>query len=232
MLKNIAAWRGKPNRSRLEDRLRAVAARLADKNPYLRGHILKARHYALLLARELKLGEELISALSLGGYVYDIGVTTVPSNVLFKASSLDDAETDAVRMHVLNGYRIVRNSGWFADLPAELMLHVWDIILFHHERWDGRGYPFNLERDHIPLVARVMAVADTFSAMTTNRPYRLSIPQDQVLLELARKSGTQFDPQVVFACYDAWREGLFRDRASQFALSQPVQNAYTPLGDL
>jgi HD-GYP domain-containing protein (c-di-GMP phosphodiesterase class II) len=117
-----------------------------------------------------------------------VGKIGVPEAVLTKAGRLTDAEFEHIKRHPEMGHIILRDIPQLADvLPG---------VLHHHERWDGAGYPHRLTGEHIPLLARVIALADTFDAMSSNRSYRPAMPRERVLAEVARCAGTQFDPAL------------------------------------
>jgi HD-GYP domain-containing protein (c-di-GMP phosphodiesterase class II) len=123
----------------------------------------------------------------------------VPERILRKPGPLDDDELAAVRRHPEEGARMV------ARHPA-LQLVV-PVVLYHHERWDGSGYPVGIEGEGIPAEARVLAVVDAFDAMTTDRSYRRALPAAAAVAELERCAGTQFDPEIVRVFAEAWRDG-------------------------
>jgi HD-GYP domain-containing protein (c-di-GMP phosphodiesterase class II) len=129
-----------------------------------------------------------------GGLVYDIGKITAPHEILHAPRTLNDEEWSIMRDHVLAGEKIVANAGPLRGLTP--------IVRSHHERFDGLGYPDGLDRDRIPLIARIVAVADAFNAMIAFRPYREQMSPQQAIEELKRCRGTQFDPNVVEAMID------------------------------
>jgi putative nucleotidyltransferase with HDIG domain len=174
---------------------RAIEAR----DPYTRGHSARVTTYALALARRLGCDAGEIEAIRLGGPVHDIGKLTIPDDVLLKAGPLDASEHDVVRGHPEAGARLLRG--------IEHLTEAIVCVLYHHERWDGAGYPLGLATDEIPLPARVLAVADAFDAMTTHRPYRRALSERAAIAELERCAGSQFDPTVVAAFTAAWQDG-------------------------
>jgi HD-GYP domain-containing protein (c-di-GMP phosphodiesterase class II) len=136
-----------------------------------------------------------------GFFLHDIGKVGIPEHVLCKPGPLDDAEWRLMREHPTIGAVIVE--------PMRFLAGAVDIVRSHHERWDGTGYPVGLRGERIPLAARVFAVADSFDAMTNDRPYRSALPVDSAIDELVAGAGTQFDPDVVEAFLDlADRGGL------------------------
>jgi diguanylate cyclase (GGDEF)-like protein/putative nucleotidyltransferase with HDIG domain len=151
-------------------------------------HSQTVGRYAETIARELGLSDELVERVRLAGILHDVGKIAVPDAVLKKPGKLDDDEYDQMKKHPEVGALIVDG----ADLKD-----VASWVIAHHERPDGRGYPFGLEGDAIPLEARILAVADAYEAMTVDRVYRGALPVEQARAELKRCAGTQFDPRVV-----------------------------------
>jgi HD-GYP domain-containing protein (c-di-GMP phosphodiesterase class II) len=141
------------------------------------------------IARQLGWDEERLELLYLGGPLHDVGKLGVSEEVLAKPGRLDDRELAQIREHPKLGARILlRVAALRGALPY---------VLYHHERWDGGGYPSGRAGEEIPLEARVLAVADAFDAMTSDRPYRQALDLDEALAEVERCAGTQFDPEIV-----------------------------------
>ena len=164
---------------------RAIEAR----DPYTRGHSDRVTEIAEAIARRLGWSEERLALLQLGGPLHDIGKLGVSEEVLAKPGRLDEGELDEIREHPKLGARLLlRVAAFRAAIPY---------VLFHHERWDGKGYPTGRAGEEIPLEARVLAVADAFDAMTSDRPYRRALEQREAVAEVARCAGTQFDPEIV-----------------------------------
>jgi len=136
--------------------------------------------------------------LRLGALLHDVGKLVVPSGVLLKCGPLTEEELRLMRRHPAAGARMLRTLG----APETIL----PLVLHHHERWDGDGYPTGRRGDDIPLEARVLCIADSFDAMTSTRPYRASWTPDKALEELERCAGTQFDPELVGAFASAWSE--------------------------
>jgi HD-GYP domain-containing protein (c-di-GMP phosphodiesterase class II) len=126
-----------------------------------------------------------------GFALHDVGKVAIPADILFKPSSLTSFEWEIMRSHPEIGSRMIA--------PAGLGREAHEIVLHHHERWDGAGYPLGLAGRDIPLSARLFAVADSYDAMTSDRPYRAALAADVALAELQRESGQQFDPEAVEA---------------------------------
>jgi HD-GYP domain-containing protein (c-di-GMP phosphodiesterase class II) len=158
---------------------------------------------AEVVAARLGWDEGDIEVLRMGAALHDIGKLAVPERILRKPGPLDDDELAEIRRHPEEGARMV------AGVKA-LRLAV-PAVLYHHERWDGQGYPIGVEGDAIPWEARVLAVVDSFDAMTTDRAYRRAMAEELAVSELERCSGTQFDPEVVRVFAEAWRDGSLAD---------------------
>jgi len=124
--------------------------------------------------------------------LHDIGKIGIPDRILLKPGELTARERQALQMHTTLGEHLISHIPFLSDV-------VHDVVAFHHERWDGKGYPWGLRREEIPLAARVFAVVDTFDAMTSNRPYRSALPLAAAIEELERCAGSQFDPGIVTA---------------------------------
>ena len=182
----------------LMDLARAIEAR----DPYSSGHAARVTATAEVIAARLGWDEGRIDVLRIGAALHDIGKLAVPDAVLSKPGPLNEAELDDVRAHPQEGARMVGLlvGKYRAAVPC---------VLHHHERWDGQGYPTGSAGIEIPIEARVLAVADAFDAMTSDRPYRLALTQEQAISELERCAGTQFDPDVVAVFAEAWRDGAF-----------------------
>ena len=154
-------------------------------------HSERVAMYAVALARELDLGEDTVELVEQAASVHDLGKIGVPDRILLKPSALTDAERTKMWLHTEIGAQILRHFELFRE-GAEIVLH-------HHEAYDGTGYPGRLSGDAIPLGARVVAVADAFDAMTSDRPYRTAMPVTEALSRLRAGSGLQWDPQIVGA---------------------------------
>lgn len=181
--------------------VQSLAEALEVKDPYTRGHSIRVSHYSVMIARELGLDGELLRQIELGGHVHDIGKIGVREEVLNKPGKLTDAEYEHIMTHPVVGWRIL--APLLGDTPVAL-----NIVRSHHERFDGRGVPDRLMGEQIPFEARIAAVADSFDAMTSDRPYRpdgMSI--EASIAELVRCSGSQFDPRIVTAMVDAVESG-------------------------
>ena len=140
------------------------------------------------IALRLGWSEERLASLRVGGPLHDIGKLAVSDHVLCKEGELEDHELAEIREHPKAGARLI--------LRLAALREAIPYVLYHHERWDGTGYPSGKAGDEIPLEARVLAVADAFDAMTSDRPYRRALSREQALAEVERCAGTQFDPEI------------------------------------
>ncbi len=168
-------------------------------DPTLGGHAARVGAHAELIARRLGWDGERIVDLRLGAALHDVGKVSVRPEVLQKPGALDDDELAQIRAHPVEGAWLI--SGVRSLAPAL------PYVLFHHERWDGAGYPTRRAGAEIPLEGRILAVADAFDAMTSSRPYRSALTVDDALGEVSRCSGSQFDPQIAKTFLDAWSDG-------------------------
>lgn len=159
------------------------------KDHYTKCHCNRVSEYCVLIGKKLGLPEEDLDRLRLGGLFHDIGKIGIPDNILKKEAKLTNEEYDEIQTHTSLGVDILTRNKVFKEIIP--------IVEYHHEKYDGNGYPFKLKGEEIPLSARITAVADTFDAMTSKRSYRNPIPLTDVVEELKKCSGTQFDPNVV-----------------------------------
>lgn len=171
--------------------LTTLAETIDLRDPYTAGHSRRVATYSRQLAVELHLPALTVDQIEHAALLHDIGKIGVPDAVLFKNGALDDEERMLIRAHPAIGARLI------ADIPT--MSGICPCVLHHHERFDGRGYPDGLAGEEIPIGARVIAVADAFDAMTTDRPYRRGLGADAAVGELIRGEEAQFDPRCVAA---------------------------------
>lgn len=179
----------------------------AAHDPYTAGHSARVTAFALALARAGGLPAAELETLRRAGMLHDIGKVGVPDAILRKAGPLTGDERAAIEAHPMIGYRLLESVPFLAEaLPA---------VRHHHERWDGRGYPDALAGTAIPPHARLMAVADTYDAMTSSRPYRGQLSREEAVRRLRAESGTQFDPAAI-ELFDAVESELhaLRQRAA------------------
>ena len=159
------------------------------KDHYTKCHCNRVSEYCVLIGKKLGLPQKDIDNLRIGGLFHDIGKIGIPDNILKKESKLTNEEYDEIQTHTSLGVDILTRNKVFKEIIP--------IVEYHHEKYDGNGYPFKLKGEEIPLAARITAVADTFDAMTSKRSYRDPIPLTDVVQEFKKCSGTQFDPNIV-----------------------------------
>ncbi len=187
----------------------ALAETLEKKDPYTGGHVQRVVSYSLLLGAEMGLARPDLQDLWLAATLHDIGKIGVPDRILGKPAPLDSEEAEVMRRHTLDGASIVAHLSNPHVLPG---------VRSHHERMDGAGYPDGLQGDQIPLAPRVIAVADTFDAMTTSRPYRQGLSPQRAAAEIESAAGTQFCPRVVAAFNSLFTGGRFHLAAGEKVL--------------
>lgn len=173
------------------------------KDSYTAGHNYRVALYALKLAEEMGLSSSQLRAIAQGGLVHDIGKIYIPDGILNKAGRLTQEERSVIEAHPVSGFDICKRLGFMTDELA--------VIRSHHEKWDGSGYPDGLTGENIPLVARIIAVADVYDALTSSRAYRHAMSHDEAMEILLKESGTHFDPR----CISAW-EGLVKAQPQFF----------------
>ncbi len=154
----------------------------------LHGHVHRVSNLAVDLGRGVGLGEDDIDRLALAGVLHDVGKIHMDPGILGKPGPLDASERDLMERHPELGFAMTRN---------RLDPKIAEAILYHHERYDGGGYPFGLSGDAIPVLSRIVLVADAFDAMTSKRAYQPALPVDFAVHEINKNAGTQFDPAVV-----------------------------------
>ncbi len=176
------------SRSQKSAVIHALLRTLSEKSYETETHTNRMKDIALKIGRDAGLGQAELRQLDLVVQLHDIGKIKVPERILMKTDPLSKEEWEIVRAHPESGYRIARSTEEFA--------HVAEEILAHHEWWDGSGYPRGLRGDQIPLLARIVAIADAYEAMTKGRSYRAPVSHEEAIAELVRHSGTQFDPAL------------------------------------
>jgi HD-GYP domain-containing protein (c-di-GMP phosphodiesterase class II) len=183
------------------------------KDVYTLGHVRRVATYAVMIGRELGLSTRDLRALALGAQMHDVGKIGVPDRILTKPSKLTAEEFEIIKEHVGRGYEIA--------VGVKALHDAVDTIRFHHERWDGTGYPTGLIGEAIPLDARIVAVADAFDAMTSGRVYQPAVTKEDAFAELRTCAGTHFDPDVV----DAFGTAVARMRNLEVATPGTVAPA-------
>jgi diguanylate cyclase (GGDEF)-like protein/PAS domain S-box-containing protein len=168
--------------------IKAILNTLSDKYEDEKVHSERVSYFCKKIGIELGLNHDDINLLELAGMYHDIGKISIPDAILNKPGKLTDDEYEIIKTHTLVGYQILKAADEYSGLA--------EYALSHHERWDGRGYPKGLMGEEIPLFSRIISVADSFEAMTADRPYRKGMPVENALNELKRCMGTQFDPEI------------------------------------
>ncbi len=184
----------------LHDALRALVKTLEAKDAYTKEHSQRVTHIALLIGEEMGLAHDELEILKVAGHLHDIGKVGIKDDILLKPARLTPEEYEIIKQHPLIGAEIVGHIG--------LLKQEVEIIKHHHERWDGKGYPFGLAGEEIPYLARILAVADAYDAMTSSRPYRPSRSGEKALQEILKEAGRQFDPWVAKAFEKVWKNKL------------------------
>lgn len=178
------------------DTVRAFAAAIDFKDKYTQGHSERVGHYSELTARALGWDESRVEAIAVGGYLHDVGKLVVERDIINAPYRIDAKQSSELNRHPAAGYEIlapIRHPD--ADIPL--------MARYHHERWDGRGYPEGLRAEAIPVTARVVTVADSFDAMTTDRPYKRRKTFPEVVADFRANAGLQFDPVIAAALFRA-----------------------------
>jgi HD-GYP domain-containing protein (c-di-GMP phosphodiesterase class II) len=178
--------------------LEAVSHMVELRDPYTAGHEHRVGELAAAIGAEMGLPDDRVKGLRLAGYVHDIGKISVPAEILSKPSRLTPMEFELIKGHSQSGYDVLKG----VDFPWPLA----EVILQHHERLDGSGYPQQLKGGEILLEARIMAVADVVEAMSSHRPYRPGLGIDAALEEIRTNSGKIYDPEVAAACLRLFRD--------------------------
>jgi HD-GYP domain-containing protein (c-di-GMP phosphodiesterase class II) len=168
--------------------IRALANSIDAKDPYTRGHSMRVTNVALAIGRELGLDDDDLRFLRYGGILHDVGKIGIREAILTKATTLTDEEREIIRMHPVFSDRIIE--------PIDFLKPARPIVLHHHEWWDGSGYPDGLKGEHIPRGARIVCAADTYDAVTSDRPYQKAVSNEEAIQILKKLRERQFDPTV------------------------------------
>jgi len=186
-------------RQAYESSLTVLANAIEVRDSFTQGHVERVVAYAMILAVELGLQGRLLDQLRLGAILHDIGKIIVQETTLFKEDPLTEKEWREIQIHAAAGADMIRDIDYLAPVIP--------IVRHHHERWTGQGYPDGLVGAEIPLLARILAIADSFDAMTTHKPYQAALSLEQARAEIVQKRGDRYDPDVVDAFQRAWRAG-------------------------
>lgn len=166
--------------------IKSIASALDAKDPYTHGHSLRVTLYAIILARELHIPATDLEAIETAGLLHDIGKIAIPESILCKPGKLTDDEFAIMKSHPVNSEKLIASIKKLHEISPG--------VKHHHERWDGRGYPDHLAGEDIPYSARIIAIADTYDAMTSTRSYRKALPHEVAIDEIQKCAGGQFDP--------------------------------------
>jgi len=196
--------------------IRTLAAAIDAKDPYTRGHSERVASYSMALSRHLGLKQDEVFRIHIAAILHDVGKLGIKDGILNKPGGLSDDEFEVMRQHPSIGAQIMS--------PIRMLKDIIPGIRNHHETWDGTGYPDRLKGDQIPMVARIIGVADTFDAMTTTRPYQTAMTLEYVLAKMRSMSGSRFDPLVIDAFLAAVEAGDISppDRESQLPAPSEV----------
>jgi putative nucleotidyltransferase with HDIG domain len=179
-----------------------LAEAIEAKDPYTRGHCGRVAAYSLVLAKEAGYPADGLETLEFGAFLHDIGKIGIKDAVLLKPGPLDEPEWTHMREHPVKGYEIASK--------IEMLKPIMPAVRSHHERWDGSGYPDGMKAEDIPIVARIVAIADAFDAMATDRPYKKALPLEECEAVLKKTAGKMYDPELVEVFVGKHLGGLFQ----------------------
>jgi HD-GYP domain-containing protein (c-di-GMP phosphodiesterase class II) len=182
-----------------KDTIRALAKAVDARDPYTVGHNWRVSRLAVTVASSLGWSEEEVGITELGGILHDIGKIGIPDSIFLKRGKLADEEWHIMKQHPEIGAQMIAG--------IDFLEPVMPYTLYHHEHWDGSGYPYGLQQDEIPREGRLLLVCDAFDAMTTTRPYRKGVKPEVAIEELAKGKEKQFDPKYVNGFVNAWENG-------------------------
>ncbi len=180
-----------------------LAEAIEAKDSYTKGHCGRVAAYSLILAKEAGYPEEGLETLEFGAFLHDIGKIGIRDAVLLKPGPLDDAEWVHMREHAVKGHDIATK--------IEILHPIMPAVRNHHERWDGSGYPDKMVAGNIPLVARIVAIADAYDAMATDRPYKAALPLEECEAILRKTAGKMYDPELIAVFVDRHLGTLYRE---------------------
>jgi HD-GYP domain-containing protein (c-di-GMP phosphodiesterase class II) len=192
--------------------IQMLAGAVDEKDPYTRGHSDRVTRYSLMIAKEMKLPSSFLEILQVSAQLHDVGKIGIEDHILKKPGALTEEEFEVMKTHTTKGANILR--------PVTQLAEMLPGIELHHEALDGRGYPYGLKGDQIPLLARVIAVADTFDALTTNRPYQQAHTPDQALQIIKNLAGKRLDPAAVAALLAVYERGEIK--IQRFTIKRPI----------
>lgn len=204
--------------------IQMLAGAVDEKDPYTRGHSDRVTRYSVLIAKEMGLADEDIEKIRISALLHDVGKIGIEDRILKKPGALTPEEFEIMKTHTTKGAAILR--------PVEMLRDMLPGIELHHESLDGRGYPHGLKGDQLPLMPRVIMVADTFDAMTTNRPYQAAMDPEYVIRIINSLAATKFDPHVVEAMTKVFESGKLRiQRAAVVTGEQAASAAITTIAE-
>jgi HD-GYP domain-containing protein (c-di-GMP phosphodiesterase class II) len=180
-----------------------LAEAIEAKDPYTKGHCGRVAAYSLVLAKEAGYPADGLETLEFGAFLHDIGKIGIKDAVLLKPGPLDEHEWVHMREHPVKGYDIA--------MKIEILHPIMPAVRNHHERWDGSGYPDKMKADDIPLAARIVAIADAYDAMATDRPYKKALPLEECEAVLRKTAGKMYDPELIGVFCDRHLGTLYRD---------------------
>lgn len=183
--------------------VRLCASFIDARDAYTKMHSIHVAEYSRLIAKELGMNEEQMRNVYYNGMMHDIGKVLIPKEILCKPARLDDQEWDEMKQHTTLGAEIICDFDEIQNMK--------DAVLYHHERYDGKGYMSGLRGEQIPIVARIICVADAYDAMSTDRAYRKRLQEDVIIDELRKGSGSQFDPEIATIMIDLIKTGALRN---------------------
>jgi HD-GYP domain-containing protein (c-di-GMP phosphodiesterase class II) len=200
------------NRALFMGSIQMLAGAVDEKDPYTRGHSDRVTRYAMMIGKEMKLDATFMETLHISAQLHDVGKIGIEDHILRKPGALTEEEFEVMKTHTTKGANILR--------PVTQLAEMLPGIELHHEALDGRGYPYGLQGDQIPLLARVIAVADTFDALTTNRPYQQAHTPEQALQIIRNLAGKRLDPEAVTALLAVYARGDIR--IQRFTIKRPI----------
>jgi len=200
------------NRELFMGSIQMLAGAVDEKDPYTRGHSDRVTRYSLLIAKEMNLPSSFLETLRISAQLHDVGKIGIEDHILKKPGALTEEEFEVMKTHTTKGANILR--------PVTQLAEMLPGIELHHEALDGRGYPYGLQGDQIPLLARVIAVGDTFDALTTNRPYQKEHTPEQALQIIKNLAGKRLDPQAVEALLAVYARGEIK--IQRFTIKRPI----------
>lgn len=195
--------------------MQMLSTTIEAKDEYTKGHSHRVAEYSVLIARELGWNEKELSNLKNAAHLHDIGKIAIPDTILNKPSKLSEEEFSIIKEHTTIGANILKN--------ISLIDHVQEIVRNHHERYDGNGYPDSLKGKEIPLHARIVAVADSYDAMSSQRIYRNQLPPEKIIQELENNKGTQFDPEITDIFLKLLREDRIHVKEDHLSITENTQ---------